>query len=156
MIKEMTNQINLIEVALALLQDEANGDIVAAKAKMDLDHYSMTWMYRTGETLFPSVQGEMLKGVMDEVYEITDRQYEIMNTAQDANVVFIEMIESYPDLKTKKEYRTPITLVLEFNDEGKVVRGRHYCDPQISHEYLERDIIHNAIGRKPILVIKSK
>lgn len=152
----MDNPIKVIEIALALLQDEANGDIVAAKAKMDLDNYSMTWMYRSRETLFPSIQGEMLKEVMDEVYEITDRQYEIMNTAQEGNTVFIEMIESYPDLKTNKEYRTPITLVLEFNDEGKVVRGRHYCDPQISHEYLERGIIHSAIGREPILIIKSR
>jgi len=151
----MSINTNLIEVALALLQDEANVNVSKAKEKMKLDEYSMTWMYRSRDTLFPNVKGEMLKKEMDDVYEIQDRQYEIMHTAQNDNIVFIEMIESYPDTKTGKEYRTPITLVLEFKD-GKVVRGRHYTDPNLSHEYLSQEVIHTAIGSLPKMVIKTQ
>lgn len=103
---------NLIPIALELLQNEADGDVVSAKEKMDLDAYSMTWMYRSDDTLFPSVYGDALRGEIEEVYEITGREYEIVHTAQNDNVVFIEMIESYPDKESGKEYRTPITLVL--------------------------------------------
>lgn len=146
---------NLIDVALALLQDEANGDIVSAKAKMDLDNYSMTWMYKSGETLFPAVQGEALKQEMGEAYEIQKREYEIVNTAQNGNVVFIEMVESYPDPKTGEGFRTPITLVLEFTD-GKVVRGRHYTDPNLSHEHLSKEVIHGALGQEPKRTIRRQ
>jgi len=150
----MINQMNLVEIALALLQDEATGDIVSAKKKMDLDNYSMTWMYHSKDTFFPVVKEEVLKEVMENVYETQDRQYEIMNTAQNDNIVFIEMIESYPNSQTGKVYRTPITLVLEFNEEGKVVRGRHYCDPDLSDKDLSTESIHNAIGSIPELIIK--
>ena len=151
----MSINTNLIKVALALLQDEANGNVSKAKEKMELDEYSMTWMYRSRDTLFPNVKGEMLKKEMEDVYKIPDRQYEIMHTAQNDDVVFIEMIESYPDTETGKEYRTPITLVLEFK-ESKVVRGRHYTDPNLSHEYLSQEVIHAAIGSVPKIVIRSQ
>jgi ketosteroid isomerase-like protein len=151
----MSINTNLIEVALALLQDEANGNVGNAKEKMNLDEYSMTWMYRSRDTLFPSEKGQMLEKEMEDVYEIQNRQYEIMHTAQNDNVVFIEMIESYPDTETGKEYRTPITLVLEFK-ESKVVRGRHYTDPNLSHEYLSQEVIHSAIGSLPKMVIKTQ
>ena len=47
----------------------------------------------------------------------------------------VELVESYPDPDSKKMYRTPLVLVLEFKD-GKIHRGRHYCDPQLSYLYL--------------------
>jgi hypothetical protein len=81
---------NLINIALRLLQDEANGDVASAKEKMDLDNYSMTWMYRSKDTLFPAVHGDALKQEMSEVYEIQNREYEIIHTAQNGNVVFID------------------------------------------------------------------
>lgn len=148
-------QLDLTSIALQLLQDEANGDVVSAKEKMDLDSYSMTWMYQTKDSLFPSVSGDSLKGEMEDIYEITGREYEIVHTAQNQNVVFIEMIESYPDTESGKVYRTPITLVLEFKD-GKVVRGRHYCDPKLSLESLSKQQIHSAVGATPQQIIKSK
>ncbi len=43
-----------------------------------------------------------------------------------------EMIESYPDPKTKKVYKTPMVIVWEFKN-GKIFKGRHYCDPQVSY-----------------------
>lgn len=55
----------------------------------------------------------------------------------------IELIESYPDPKNGKIHRTPIVLVLEFV-RGKVRRGRHYCDPTLSHKHLSRRVIEKA------------
>lgn len=146
---------NYIDIALKLLKYEASGDVKNAADKMDLDNYSMTWMYKSKDTLFPSVSGKAVRAAMDEVYEIQGRKYEILNTAQHENVVFVEMIESYPSEEAGKEYRTPVTLVLEFKD-GKVVRGRHYCDPQLSYEYLEAETIYKATGHKPKLIIEGE
>lgn len=44
----------------------------------------------------------------------------------------IEMVESYPDPKTEKVYKTPLVIILEMKD-GKIKRGRHYCDPDLSY-----------------------
>lgn len=146
--------IDLIAVALSILKDEASGDVKAAASKMDLDAYSMTWMYKSGDILFPAVSGEDVKKAMDEVYAIQGRSYEIVNVAQGENVAFIELIESYPDAESGKMFRTPITLVLEFRD-GKIVRGRHYTDPALSHMHLGAERIYDALGKKPRTTISG-
>lgn len=122
-----------------ILKNEVDGDVSAALANIT-DDYSMTWVYRkpSGE-LFPSTHGTM-EDESEEVYHIQNRQYDIRNIAEGENVVMVELIESYPDPKSGNMYRTPLTLVLEM-ENGKIKRGRHYCDPSLSYEELAQDVI---------------
>lgn len=128
-------------IALSILEDEIRGDLVSALSKLHPD-YSMTWMYQ-GKILFPR---ETFKNQDEgkEIYEIKGRKYDIRNIAEGDNVVFVELVESYPDSKTKKVYRTPLVLVLEF-EGNKIRRGRHYCDPKISYLYLTKAQIKTAM-----------
>ena len=133
--------INKKAIALSILKDEIEGDLLSALSKLHPD-YSMTWMYK-GKTLFPR---ETFKNPDEgkKIYEIKGRKYDIKNIAETKNVVFIELVESYPDLKTKRVYRTPLVLVLEFQN-GKIRRGRHYCDPKISYLHLTESQIKKAM-----------
>ena len=67
----------------------------------------------------------------------------------------VELIESYPNPETKKIYRTPLVLVLEMKN-GKIVTGRHYCDPRLSYRHLTFGQTQKAFAKKqrPLLVIK--
>ena len=38
-------------------------------------------------------------------------------------------------MRNKKVYRTPLVIVLEM-EKGKIKKGRHYCDPDLSYLYL--------------------
>jgi len=118
-----------IKAVLDILKNEVDGDVKSALEKMTGD-YSMTWMYKRGNELFPTT-GRDISKEMDEVYPIKGRKYDIRNIAEGDDVVIVELIESYPDPDTSKEYCTPIVLVLEMQ-EGKIKKGRHYCDPQLS------------------------
>ena len=69
---------------------------------------------------------------LKEVYAIKGREYKIKHLISEGDVVIAELIESYPDPKTGKIYRTPLVIVWEFED-GKIKTGRHYCDPQLSY-----------------------
>jgi len=121
------------EVILKTLIYEINGDIDAVLKHLHKD-YSMTWVYiRKDGILFPS---ETLRDIhLEEVYKIKGRKYEIKHIIAEGNVVMAELIESYPDPKTKVVYRTPMVIVWEFKN-GKIKRGRHYCDPKLSYENL--------------------
>lgn len=126
-------KVNNIKIALDILQDEIKGDVKSALKKMH-KNYSMTWVYKGyNGKLLPRVSSQDVKKAMKEVYVIKGRKYDIKNIVSGNNVVMIEMIESYPDPKTKKVYRTPQVIVLEFED-NKILRGRHYCDPRLSLE----------------------
>jgi len=119
-----------IQLVLDILKDEVEGDAKGALKKMTGD-YSMTWMYKWKDELFPSSEVSEEKDLMD-VYPIKGREYDIRNIAEGEDLVMLELIESYPDPKTGKMYRTPQVIVLEIKD-GKIKKGRHYCDPQVSH-----------------------
>lgn len=127
-----------IKTTLAILQDEIRGDIQSALLKMHQE-YSMTWMYLNKNIKFPKVSGREIKKTMNEVYKIAGRKYNIKNIISEKNIVMVEMIESYP-AKDKKLYVTPLVLVLEFED-GKIIRGRHYCDPRVSKEFLSKESV---------------
>ena len=135
------SEISKKTIALSILEDEATGNLSSALSKLHPD-YLMTWMYQ-GKTTFPR---ETFKNLDEgkEIYEIKGRKYDIKNIAETENVVFIELVESYPDPKTKKVYRTPLVLVLEFQN-SKIRRGRHYCDPKISHLHLTENRIKKAM-----------
>jgi len=131
-----------IRTALSLLDDEINGDVKSALSKMHPE-YSMTWVYKsTNGKLFPRQYASKSDDLRD-VYLIKGRGYDIKHVTSREDVVMIEMIENYPDQDTKKIHRTPQVIVLEFRD-GKVLRGRHYCDPQISYLDLDDNMLTDA------------
>lgn len=125
-----------IKTVISILQDEVKGDYKKALKKVHED-YSMTWMYKSmGGKLFPRT-GRNIKKEFKEVYLIKDRKYDLKNIAEGQTVVMVEMVESYPNPKTKKVFRTPLVIVLEMK-KGKIKRGRHYCDPRVSYLYLPK------------------
>lgn len=118
-------------MVLEILRDEIRGDVLSALKKMD-KKYSMTWVYKSPRgKLFPRTKPDFNREMKD-VYRIKGREYDIKNIAEGKNIVIIEMVESYPDNKTKKIYRTPLVIVLEIKN-GKILKGRHYCDPHLSY-----------------------
>lgn len=141
----MNNISKNIKVVLEILEDERSGRVTEALTKMTSD-YSMTWVYQTqkGE-LFPRSENITEKD-LDNVYQIKGREYDIKNITENDTVVMVELVESYPDEKTGKVYRTPLVLVLEMED-GKIKRGRHYCDPTISYLYLTKEEIDGIYGK---------
>lgn len=131
-----------VKTVMAILRDEINRDVDSALKKI-AKNYSMTWMYKSKKgKLFPRTVKNFKKG-MEDVYKIKGRKYDIKNVAEGDNVVMIELVESYPDSKTKKVYRTPLVIVLEMKN-GKIRRGRHYCDPDLSYLYLTKKQIKQA------------
>jgi ketosteroid isomerase-like protein len=128
-----------IRTVLNSLDAEAKGDV---KRTLKLLHpaYSMTWVEKDSRgKLFPHTSHD-IKKELEEVYPIQGRQYEIQHIAEGKNTVIIEMVESYPDSKTKKVYRTPLVIVLEMSG-GKIKKGRHYCDPRLPYLYLKKNQI---------------
>ena len=134
-----------IQTVIAILKDEVQGDVHSALRKMTKD-YSMTWMYAKGKKIFPSTSGN-LESELEEVYPIKGRQYNIKNIAEGNNVVMVELVESYPNPKTKKIYMTPLVLVLEMKDH-KIRTGRHYLDPKLSGQYLKQSDIGKAYKKR--------
>ncbi len=131
-----------VQEVLAVLQDEASGDVKAALSKLTED-YSMTWVYKKKNgTLFPTTV-KNVKEELNEVYTIRNRKYNIKNIAEGENVVMVELIESYPNPDTGTIYRTPLVLVLEMKD-NKIRTGRHYCDPNLSYVNLSEIDIDTA------------
>lgn len=127
---------NNVKTVLDILNDEIKGDVKAALKKMKAG-YTMTWVYQgKNDRLFPKTSVD-IKNELAVVYPIKGREYDIKNIAEGQEVVMVEMIESYPDPKTKKVYRTPLVVVLEI-DKGKIKKGRHYCDPRLSYMYLTK------------------
>lgn len=131
-----------VKTVIEILGDEIRGNVQSALKKITKD-YSMTWIYRTKNgKLFPRTSNNISKELR-QVYPIKNRVYKIINVAEGKNVVMIEMVESYPDPKTKKMYRTPQVIVLEM-ENGKIRKGRHYCDPDLSYLHLTEKQIRQA------------
>lgn len=128
-----------IQTVLEILEDERSGRVKEALEKMSSD-YSMTWVYQTGSgELFPKSENSFEKE-LETVYQVKGREYDIKNITENETVVMVELVESYPDPETEKVYRTPLILVLEMED-GKIKKGRHYCDPKISFLCLTKEEI---------------
>ncbi len=131
-----------VKTVLDILNDEIRGDVRSALKKMAPD-YSMTWVYRAKDgTLFPRTKKNIEKE-LGEVYPIKGREYDIKHIAEGDGVVMVEMVESYPDSKTKKVYRTPLVIVLEMKNR-KIRTGRHYLDPALSYMHLTKKQVEKA------------
>ena len=134
-------QTRKINTVLSILKDELRGDVASALKKLSKD-YTMTWMYKGRRKLFPSTRLDF-KAELKDAYRIKGRTYEIKNIAEGKDVVMVELVESYPDAKTKKIYRTPLVIIVEMK-RGRIIRGRHYCDPAISHLLLSRRAVEKG------------
>jgi hypothetical protein len=133
----MTTHSNNIQTVLGILEDERHGRVAQALQKLTPD-YCMTWVYQTKSgALFPKSKTDITTEV-EKVYAIKGREYDIKNITENNTVVMVELVESYPDQETGKVYRTPLVLVLELVD-GKIKKGRHYCDPHVSSLYLTKE-----------------
>jgi ketosteroid isomerase-like protein len=142
-----------VQIVLDILKNEADGNVTEALEKMT-DDYSMTWMYQAKDnSLFPTT-GENVKGELDDVYPIKDREYDIRNITESDSVVMIEVIESYPDPDTGQMYRTPQVIVLEFEND-KIRTGRHYTDPRLSFLELKKEDINQALRDNKSKIIIS-
>jgi ketosteroid isomerase-like protein len=133
-----------VKVVLTILDKEVRGDVVGALKLLD-KNYTMTWVYEGyDKKLFPRTK-KNIKRELDEVYPIKGRKYDIKHVAEGDKVVMIELVESYPDPKTKKIYRTPLVIILEMKG-SKIKRGRHYCDPRLSYKYLTQKQINKIFS----------
>tara|TARA_B100000745_G_C20027314_1_gene349566 strand:- start:40 stop:501 length:462 start_codon:yes stop_codon:yes gene_type:complete len=143
-----------VQTVIDILQDEVDGNVSSALKKVTKD-YTMTWVNQAKNgKLFPTEKINTGQDI-NEIYAIKGRQYDIKNIAESDNLVMIELIESYPDSKTKKVYRTPLVLVLEIKG-GKIRTGRHYLDPSLSHKFLTKAEVKKAYKKTSgsLLVIK--
>lgn len=130
-----------VQMVLEVLQAEVDGNVDRAISIMDKD-YTQTWIYKDRKgNVFP--RWNFNKRELEETYHIKGRKYDIKHITEGKNVVMVEMVESYPDPNTKKVYRTPLVIIVEFKN-GKIVRGRHYCDPQLSHMFLSKSEVQKA------------
>lgn len=129
-------------IARRVLRAEVAGEVGKA-LKLLAPGYTMTWVYlgRRGK-LFPRTTADV-PGELEEVYPIRGRRYDLKHLATGRGVVMVELVESYPDPKTKRVYRTPLVLVLEMS-KGRIKRGRHYCDPRVSHLHLTKRQVAQA------------
>lgn len=143
-----------IQTVLDILKDEATGNVAAALSKTHPD-YTMTWVYNSHrKELFPRTTMSNKNAdeeSLEDVYRIKGRKYEILNITENSDVVMLELIESYPDPETQEMYRTPLVLVLTFKD-GKIITGRHYCDPEISFMNLTEEQVDRAYVNKNIIL----
>lgn len=143
-----------VQTVIDILRDEIIGNTSGALKKMT-KNYTMTWVYETKDgSLFPKTAVSEAADLED-AYIIKGRKYEIMHIAEGKDVIIVELIESYPDTKTKKTYRTPLVLVLEMKN-GKIETGRHYCDPRLSYRYLIPSQVKKAFAKKqkPLMIIE--
>ena len=144
-----------IKTVLDILQNEVDGNVSSAFKKITKD-YTMTWVDAglSGQRLFRRTN-KNIKKEMEDVYSKKGRQYDIKNIAEGNGVVMVELVESYPNPKNKKVYRTPLVLVLEMKS-GKIRTGRHYLDPRISGKYLTESQIEKTYknSRGSLFLIK--
>jgi hypothetical protein len=144
-----------IKTVIEILQNEIDGKVSEALGKMT-PGYSQTWMYQVKDGTFFPDDTSATEESMGEIYHIKGREYHIYNITESENTVMVECVEQYPDEQTGKLCRTPEILVIEFKD-GKIFRGRHYCDPRLSYMDLTDEMLAEAYkGAKPILVLKSR
>lgn len=142
----MLSEQELIDLVLGSFEAEKSNN-VEENQKLIHDNFSVTDMVLDKDgNPFPRLSGQKLQELIGEAFKIKGRQFIFNNVAADEKkqVVFVEFIESYLNPKTGKTYRTPQVAVCEIKD-GKIFRTRHYMDPRLPHEYLDQNVIDEAL-----------
>jgi hypothetical protein len=139
---------------ISLLKYEVEGNVQDA-LKLLSDEYVMVWMFKSKNTYFPSVKVDKnFNKKIEDAYSYLGREYKIYSMLENGNIVSAEIVESYLDNDSKKIRCTPISFVWTFDEDGKVLTGKHYCDPVISYEDLSAINFNDIYGKEPILIIK--
>ena len=142
----MLTKDQLIKITLATFEGERNHSVTDNLKVMD-EEFAVTDMIMTTKGNFPRLSGEKLRSYMKEAFKINGRHFIFQTVLADTitQTVIVEFIESYPDSKTKKIFRTPQVAICQFKN-GRLYRTRHYMDPRLSFEYLEMLEIKNAMS----------
>ena len=143
----MLNSKELKELVLKSFEMEKNNDPSKNKALLHPD-FAVTEITEDYDgTAFRRLEGPKLMEYMDMAFETTGREYEFKHVIADeeSQTVMVEFVESYPDEKTGKVFRTPQISVCEIKD-GKLFRTRHYMDPRLSYKYLDKSDIDKALS----------
>jgi ketosteroid isomerase-like protein len=146
MILSMLNSKQLKELVLKSFEMEKNKDPKANKELLHPD-FAVTEITEDYDgTVFRRLEGPKLMKYMEMAFETTGREYEFKNVIADeqSQTVVVEFVESYPDEKTGKTFRTPQVSICEVKD-GKLYRTRHYLDPRLSYKYLDKSDIDRAL-----------
>lgn len=146
MSEKVLSKEELIDLVLASFQAEREHKIAKNHTYLH-DEFTVTDMVISGSgKIFPRLEGYALEKVINEAFVIKGREFIFPTIVADeeTQTVIVEFIESYPDPKTKKIYRTPQVAICKIKD-GKIYRTRHYMDPRLSYEYLDQSVIDDAL-----------
>lgn len=142
----MLTKKRLIDLTLRSFDAERKHDF-AGNLKIIDDDFMVVDMVMSSSGNFPHLSGKKLRSYMKEAFQISGRNFVFKTLVADveSQTVVVEFIESYPDQKTKKIFRTPQVAICQFKDD-KLYRTRHYMDPRLSFEYLDITEIENAMS----------
>lgn len=146
MSKIILSKNELIKLVIASFRAEKEHKIAKNRTYLH-DEFAVTDMVISSSgKIFPRLQGQRLETLINKAFLIQGREFLFPTIIADeqTQTVIVEFIESYPDLKTKKVYRTPQVAICKIRD-GKIYRTRHYMDPRLSYEHLEQSVIDEAI-----------
>lgn len=143
----LTND-ELKQLVLNSFMAERNNDIVAGREYITEDFTVTEMTLGKDGNHFPSLTGEELDNLMNLAFKIEGREYEFKTVVADeeTQTVIVEFIESYPDPKTGKIYRTPQISVCNIKN-GKIFRTRHYMDPRLSFENIDEETMNEVFNR---------
>lgn len=143
----MLNAKELKELVLKSFEYEKNRDAENNKKLLHSEFVVTEMAMDNDGTVFRRLQGEKLLEYMDMAFETKGREYEFVSVVAnfDTQTVVVEFVESYPDTETGKVYRTPQVAVCVVKD-GKIYRTRHYMDPRLSYECLDKSDIDKALS----------
>ncbi len=142
----MLTKKQLIDLTLASFEAERTSNFDENLRLIDKD-FVVTDMVMSTRGRFPRLSGKKLRSYMKEAFQIKDRDFVFKTVMADveSQTAVVEFIESYPDSKTQKIFRTPQVAICQFKN-GKLYRTRHYMDPRLSYEYIEETEIENAMS----------
>ncbi len=143
----MLNNDELIKLVLTSFELERTNAVEKAEALLHKD-FKVTEMSEWYDgTIFKSLGGDEVRSLMKKAFVIQGREYDFKNVVANEKdqTVLVEFVESYPDPKSGKAYRTPQVAVCEIKD-GKIFRTRHYNDPRLSYKYLSKEKVDEAFN----------
>ncbi len=140
-------KLELTNLVMTSFEAERTSDTQAGLALLHPDFKVVEMNIGPNGSIFASLTGKEVRALISEAFQISDRQYQFISTVADesAQTVVIEFIESYADTNSGQRFRTPIVAICEIRD-GLIYRTRHYCDPRLSHEFLDQVKIDEALA----------
>lgn len=141
----MLTKKQLINLTVASFDAERMNDFAGNLDIIDTN-FTVVDMMIAPSGRFSRLSGMDLRDYMKKAFQIRDREFIFKTIVADVSsqTVVVEFIESYPDKKTNKTFRTPQVAICKFKN-SKLYRTRHYMDPRLSYEYLDIEEIESAM-----------